>query len=74
VSARRGGLKNGSLLTQAEEFGVLLTMDSNMRYQQNLANYRIAVMPLKLPAIALADTHLSCRQVLAVLPRSSLER
>jgi predicted nuclease of predicted toxin-antitoxin system len=42
------GLKNGALLSQAEkEFDVLLTMDSNMAHQQNLANYRIAIIALK---------------------------
>lgn len=32
------GLKNGALLTKAEkEYDVLVTMDSKMRFQQNLS-------------------------------------
>jgi hypothetical protein len=39
-------LKNGDLLVAAEAggFDVLLTTDQNMRYQQNLAGRRIAVL------------------------------
>jgi hypothetical protein len=41
-------LKNGELLARAEAdgFDVLLTTDKNMRYQQNLAGRRIAVVVL----------------------------
>lgn len=40
------GLKNGRLLDAAEEagFGVLLTCDKQLRYQQNFAGRRIAVL------------------------------
>jgi hypothetical protein len=43
-------LENGELLTAAEAngFDVLLTTDKNMRYQQNLAGRRIAVVVLGL--------------------------
>ena len=42
------GLKNGALLRKAQErFDVLVTMDSNMVHQQNLAQFRIAVIPLQ---------------------------
>jgi len=43
-------LKNGELLTAAEEAGfeLLLTTDKNMRHQQNLANRKIAVVVLGL--------------------------
>ena len=39
-------LKNGELLTAAEEagFAVLLTTDKNMQYQQNMAGRAIAVV------------------------------
>ena len=51
------GLKNGALLAKAQErFKVLLTGDSNMRFQQNLAKYRIAVVALEAPSNRLADT------------------
>lgn len=41
-------LKNGELLAAAEQagFDVFLTTDKNMRYQQNLANRRIAIVVL----------------------------
>ncbi len=43
-------LKNGELLVAAETdgFDVLLTTDKNMRYQQNLAGRKIAVVVLGL--------------------------
>src|SRR5260370_16846296 len=43
-------LKNGELLVAAETegFEVLLTTDKNMRYQQNLAGRKIAVVVLGL--------------------------
>ena len=41
-------LRNGDLLTAAEDagFDLLLTTDKNMRYQQNLAGRRIAIVVL----------------------------
>jgi len=40
-------LSNGDLLAKAEqEFDLLLTTDQNLRYQQNLANRRIAILVL----------------------------
>lgn len=41
-------LKNGDLLTQAEQagFDILLSTDRNMRYQQNLAGRKIAIVVL----------------------------
>ena len=41
-------LRNGDLLTAAEEagFDVLLTTDKNIRYQQNLAGRKIAIVVL----------------------------
>ena len=41
-------LRNGDLLTAAEEagFDILLTTDKNMRYQQNLAGRKIAIVVL----------------------------
>lgn len=42
-------LTNGDLLSQAEAagFAVLVTTDGNLRYQQNLAGRRIAILVLK---------------------------
>jgi hypothetical protein len=43
-----GSLKNGDLLQQAENqsFEVLVTTDQNLKYQQNLASRKIAVVVL----------------------------
>ncbi|MCX6928572.1 MAG: hypothetical protein NT154_35985 [Verrucomicrobia bacterium] len=62
------GLKNGALLSEAEKrFSVLLTMDSNMVHQQNLARFRIAVIALQARNNRLADTRPLMPKVLAVL-------
>ena len=40
-------LSNGNLLREAEvEFDLLITTDKNLRYQQNLAGRRIAILVL----------------------------
>ena len=40
-------LDNGALLRAAEaQFDVLVTTDRNLRYQQNLADYRMAILVL----------------------------
>jgi hypothetical protein len=42
-----GGVKNGDLLQRAEsEFDLFITSDQNIRYQQNLAGRRIAILEL----------------------------
>jgi predicted nuclease of predicted toxin-antitoxin system len=42
-----GGTKNGELLQRAEaEFDLFITADQNIRYQQNLAGRRIAILEL----------------------------
>ena len=42
-----GGIKNGDLLQRAEaEFDLFITSDQNIRYRQNLANRRIAILEL----------------------------
>ena len=42
------GLENGELLAAAERsgFDVLVIADKNLRYQQNLSNFRIALVEL----------------------------
>jgi hypothetical protein len=44
-----GGVKNGKLLTLCVEndFDVLLTIDKNLIYQQNLGKYKISIAVLK---------------------------
>ena len=40
-----GGIKNGDLLRLAEkEFDLFITSDQNIRYQQNLAGRKIAIL------------------------------
>ena len=41
------GIKNGELLRLAEgQFDLFITADQNIRYQQNLRDYRIAILEL----------------------------
>ncbi len=41
------GIKNGNLLAlAAPEFDVFLTIDQNLKYQQNLKNFNIAIILL----------------------------
>lgn len=51
------GLKNGKLLEKAEEAGfeVLLTVDQNIRYQQNLRGRSIAVVVMSAEGITVED-------------------
>ncbi len=51
------GLKNGALLTRAEEaaFAVFVTGDRNLQYQQNLARRTLGVVVLVAPSNALED-------------------
>ena len=63
------GLKNGKLLTRAQEkFDVLLTMDGSMSSQQNLSKLKIAIVALRAPSNRLADTSPLMPKVLALLP------
>src|SRR5262245_11070773 len=42
-----GGIENGELLSRAEkQFGLFITADQNIRYQQNLTGFRIAILEL----------------------------
>jgi predicted nuclease of predicted toxin-antitoxin system len=42
------GLKNGRLLqTASVQYDVLVTVDQNVQYQQNLKNFTIAIIVLK---------------------------
>ena len=63
------GIENGELLTKAVDarFDVLVTMDSNMVHQQNMAKYPIAVIALRAPSSRLADTRPLMPSLLALL-------
>jgi len=64
------GVENGALLKRAERerFEVLVTMDSNLPYQQNLSKHRIAVIALRAASNRLADTRPLMPKLLATLP------
>jgi hypothetical protein len=51
------GLKNGVLLTQAEDagFSVFLTGDQNLEFQQNISTRRLGVVVLRAVSNALED-------------------
>lgn len=50
------GVKNGTLLDLADgKYDVLLTLDSNILYQNNLANRSISVITLISPKIRIED-------------------
>jgi hypothetical protein len=51
------GLKNGALLTQAEDagFSVFLTGDQNLAFQQNISKRRLGVVVLCAASNALED-------------------
>jgi predicted nuclease of predicted toxin-antitoxin system len=51
------GVTNGKLLEKAQrEFDVFLTGDTNLRFQQNLTNFKIAVIVLQAQSTRLLDT------------------
>jgi len=64
------GIENGDLLRKAAAngFEVLITMDGNLTYQQNIANHEIAVVVLRAASNRLADTQPLMPKVLAALP------
>ena len=51
------GVKNGNLLRLAEaEFDVFITVDRNLSFQQNLPEFKIAVLVLSAVSNRLADS------------------
>jgi predicted nuclease of predicted toxin-antitoxin system len=69
------GLQNGDLLRQAQtRFDVLLTHDSGIPFQQNLSNYRIAIIILKARSNRLQDTQPLMEEVLKRLAQVSQGR
>jgi hypothetical protein len=57
------GIKNGDLLQLAEsEFDLFITSDQNIRYQQNLARRRIAILELSSNSIRRISTAASLIQ------------
>ena len=63
-----GGLRNGLLLEKAQDqFDVFLTGDRNLRFQQNVTRFRIAVIVLEARSTRLIDTLKLMPQVLQIL-------
>jgi hypothetical protein len=64
------GLKNGELLrVAAGQFDVLLTVDRNIAYQQNLRGLAIGVLAMVVPTNRLVDIRPLMAQVRHDLPR-----
>lgn len=62
------GKENGELLSLAEgEFEVLITIDRNIRHQQNIEGRRIAVLIIRTPSSDLDDIRPYVPQALAAL-------
>lgn len=59
VYAGFAGLKNGELLSAAEEaaFDVLVTGDQTLHYEQNLANRRLAIVSLSAVSWQILEPH-----------------
>lgn len=64
------GVDNGELLAKAVAggFDVLVTMDSEMAHQQNIARFQIAVVALRAPSNRLSDTLPLMPGLLSLLP------
>jgi hypothetical protein len=64
-----GGIKNGKLLTLAQEaFDVFLTVDQNIPFQQNLSRFRIAVLVVPAPSNDINDILPFVPAILTALP------
>ncbi len=65
------GKENGELLAIAEtEFDVLVTLDTNLRYQQNLAGRRIAIVIIRARSnrlSALSPHFVACAEALQII-------
>ena len=63
------GILNGKLLSLAElEFDVLVTVDRNMAFQQNVPRFKIAVVVLHAATNRIADLRAVVPALLDVLP------
>jgi hypothetical protein len=62
------GIKDGELLRLAEgAFDVLITVDQNLPFQQNLAVLDLAVLILQAPSNRLADIQVLIPKILAII-------
>lgn len=67
------GIKNGHLLTLAEQqFDVLITVDRNLPFQQNLTKFKIAVLIVCAPTNRLMDLKPLVPAILSELPNMKI--
>jgi len=67
------GLKNGELLTQAQDlFDIFVTVDKNLQYQQHIPKYDLSVIVLDTPRIDLPSLLPLISQIKTVL--STIEK
>jgi hypothetical protein len=65
------GLKNGALLRQAAgQFQVLVTMDKNLQFQQNLAAHAVAVVLIRAHSNRIDDLRALVPQILDAVAAS----
>ena len=73
VEAGFGGLENGELLRAASsQFDVLITVDRNLPFQQNISSLQIAVLILVGTGITYGDLKPLVGQILDKLPSVQL--
>ena len=66
------GLTDRQILENAEKvFEAFVTTDSNIEFQQNLANFNLAVIVLRAPTNRLADLKPLMPELLRVLPSAA---
>ena len=66
------GIKNGALLTLAEpQFDVFITIDNNLRYQQNLKTIQLVIVVLNATDSKLETLRLLIPSVLSTLETTS---
>ena len=62
------GKENGELIALAEKkFDILITIDKNIRYQQNITGRNIAILIIRVASNDLDDIRLQIPQALAAL-------
>jgi hypothetical protein len=63
------GLKNGALLASAtQSFDVFITVDTNLRFQQNLSGLALRIVVLRAISNDMSDLKPLVPKVLAVIP------
>lgn len=62
------GIQDRELLRLAEtEFDILITVDRNLQFQQNLAILDLAILVLQVPSNRLADVQVLIPKILAIV-------